>query len=212
MSLPIGPDPEAIWAGLDAKVRNLVRKSERSGLVARPGDLSRDLPAFYDVFAENMRDLGTPVYSPRFFREVAREFAADLSLVIVAKGDDIAAGGLCVAHRGFTEIHWAASRRSWRHAAPNMLLYWTCIAGAARSGKSEFCFGRSTVDSGPHRFKKQWGAAPTILHWEYVLAPGAALPERNPENPRYRLAIRGWQGLPVALTRFVGPPIARHLP
>jgi hypothetical protein len=93
-----------------------------------------------------------------------------------------------------------------------MLLYWDAISGASRAGRTEFCFGRSTEGSGPHRFKKQWGAAPTTLHWEYVLAEGASPPALNPDNPKYRLAIRAWQKLPVALTRWIGPGIAKDLP
>jgi len=212
MSLPLEPDPDAIWKGLDAKVRNLVRKAQRAGLTARPGEPERDLPAFFDVFAENMRDLGTPVYSPRFFREILREFPQDVDMTVVEQGTELAAAGICVTHGGFTEIHWAASRRRLLPSAPNMLLYWESIARAAAAGRTEFCFGRSTEGSGPHRFKKQWGAIPTRLHWEYVLAEGASPPSRNPDNPRYRLAIRAWQRLPVAVTRVIGPPIVRHLP
>jgi hypothetical protein len=72
--------------------------------------------------------------------------------------------------------------------------------------------GRSTEGSGPHRFKAQWGAVPTRLRWEYVLAEGEELPGLHPDNPRFRLAVRVWQRLPLALTRWLGPPIVRHLP
>ncbi len=212
MALPLDPDPDAVWKGLDAKVRNLVRKAQKSGLTVRPGDPERDLPAFYDVFAENMRDLGTPVYSPRLFEAVFREFPADAALTMVELGAETAAAGICLKHRGVTEIHWAASRRSLRAASPNMLLYWETIAGAARDGLAEFCFGRSTEGSGPHRFKKQWGAVPTPLHWEYLLAPGKEMPRLNPENPKLKLAIRTWQKLPLPLTRRIGPGIVRYLP
>jgi FemAB-related protein (PEP-CTERM system-associated) len=211
MSLALA-DPDTMWKSLDAKVRNLIRKAEKTGLGVRAGDPGRDLRSFYDVFAENMRDLGTPVYARRFFEEVFREFPDDLALTLVEKDGDVAAAGICIAHGGFTEIHWAASRRRWRAASPNMLLYWDAISGAAKAGRAEFCFGRSTEGSGPHRFKKQWGASPTPLHWEYVLAPGASPPGLNPENPKYRIAIRTWQWLPVAVTRWIGPAIAKDLP
>jgi serine/alanine adding enzyme len=63
MRLPLGP---AMWDGLDRKVRNQIRKAEKSGLVVERGgeELIGD---FYSVFARNMRDLGTPVYSRRLF-------------------------------------------------------------------------------------------------------------------------------------------------
>ncbi|GJM44158.1 MAG: hypothetical protein DHS20C21_10000 [Gemmatimonadota bacterium] len=212
MSLPLHDDLDLLWKDVGSKVRNLVRKAEKADLKARHSQGDQDLDAFYDVFVENMRDLGTPVYSGRFFREVFREFPDDVRMTVVEKDGRVAAAGICVAQGGFTEIHWAASRRDMLRSSPNMLLYWECISTAAREGLTEFCFGRSTEDSGPYRFKKQWGAQPTPLHWEYILAPGKELPEINPDNPKYRAAIRVWQRLPMPVTRWLGPPIVRHLP
>ena len=54
-------DAEALWTALDRKVRNQVRKAEKSGLAVETAAPSW-LDDFYDVFARNMRDLGTPVY------------------------------------------------------------------------------------------------------------------------------------------------------
>jgi hypothetical protein len=159
-----------------------------------------------------MRELGTPVYSPRFFREVCREFPDDVRLSVVEGESGVAAAALCVTEGGFTEIHWAASLREMLPFSPNMLLYWEAIAHAADRELSEFCMGRSTEGSGPHRFKTQWGAVPTRLRWEYVLPDGAELPGLNPDNPKFRLAVHVWQRLPLPLTRWLGPPIVRHLP
>jgi hypothetical protein len=32
------------------------------------------------------------------------------------------------------------------------------------------------------------------------------------DDPRFALAIRVWQRLPLVVTRVLGPPIVRHLP
>ncbi len=212
MSIDLSPGADALWDAIGPKVRNLVRKAEKAGLVAREGDPARDFDAFYDLFAENMRDLGTPVYDGRFFREVLQTFPDSTRLSIVEQGGVPAAAALCVRHGGFVEIHWAASRRELLAAAPNMLLYWEAISHSARAGLRTFCFGRSTVDSGPYRFKKQWGAVPTPLAWEYLLAPGAAVPGLHPGNPKFRLAVGTWKRMPLGMTRFLGPKIVRHIP
>lgn len=212
MSLPVDVGPDALWSGVGAKVRNLVRKAEKSGLTVREGDPAKDLDGFYDVFARNMRELGTPVYTKRFFEEAFRVFPDDLRLSLVEGNAGVAAAGVCIREGDFTEIHWAASRRELLSQSPNMLLYWEAISQAARTGVKEFCFGRSTEGSGPHRFKKQWGARPTPLEWEYLLAPGKGMPGLNPDNPKFRLATRVWRRLPLAWTRILGPPIVRYLP
>jgi FemAB-related protein (PEP-CTERM system-associated) len=212
MALDVRTGRDLLWRAIGPKVRNLVRKAERSGLTVREGDPATDLDAFYDVFASNMRELGTPVYTRRFFRECFRIFPRDLRLSVVEREGRVVAGGICVRESDFTEIHWAASDHRELAHSPNMLLYWDCIGHAADHGVAAFCFGRSTVDSGPYRFKRQWGAEPTPLRWEYLLAPGQALPSLNPDSPKFRLATRVWRRLPLPVTRWLGPPIVRHLP
>jgi len=212
MSLDLSGGSETLWNAIGPKVRNLVRKAQKAELVARPGDRERDLPAFYSLFAENMRDLGTPVYTQRFFRELLRAFPDSTRLSIVERDGVAAAAGICITHGSFTEIHWAASRRAMLAHSPNMLLYWEAIDWAAREGLATFCFGRSTEHSGPYRFKKQWGAVPTRLAWEYILAPGAHMPKLNPENPAFRTVTNAWKRIPVPLSKMLGPPIVRHIP
>jgi FemAB-related protein (PEP-CTERM system-associated) len=212
MSIDISTGTDVLWESIGPKVRNLVRKAEKSGLVVHEGTSPRQVDAFYDVFAENMRDLGTPVYTARFFREIVKMFPDSIRLSIVEAGRKVAAAGMCVIHNGVAEMHWAASRRAMRAQSPNMLLYWEAIAHFSRQGLHSFCFGRSSEDSGPYRFKKQWGATPQPLAWEYSLAPGEQLPRLNPDNPKYRAAVGAWKHLPLGVARILGPPIVRHIP
>jgi hypothetical protein len=37
------------------------------------------------------------------------------------------------------------------------------------------------------------------------------MPDLNPNNPKYRLFINGWKRLPVAVSRTIGPWLARGL-
>ena len=83
---------------------------------------------------------------------------------------------------------------------------------AAKRGINIFDFGRSSPDGGTYKFKKQWGAQPETLHWQYWLKNGQELPELNPQNPKYQLMIKTWQKLPVPITKIIGPLISRNLP
>jgi hypothetical protein len=40
---------------------------------------------------------------------------------------------------------------------------------------------------------------------------GKRVPELNPLNPKYRLAIKLWQRLPLAFANLIGPHIAKSL-
>ena len=208
MRLPL---QTGMWDRIDRKARNQVRKAEKSGLtVVRGGaELLRD---FYTVFARNMRDLGTPVYTRRLFEEVARAFPERARVIVVKLKDAPVAAGFTYRTRNMLEIPWASSIRDFNALCPNHLLYWHAIETAVAEGVEVFDFGRSTPGEGTFKFKEQWGAEPVPLHWEYWLAAGDALPDQSPKNPKYRLMIATWKRLPLWLANAAGPGIVRQIP
>lgn len=211
MRLTLQRDAAAAWERIDRKARNQVRKAEKSGLTARSGGLEL-LDRFYPVFARNMRDLGTPVYTKRLFAEVLATFPESARVFLVDHNDVTVAGGITLRHRDMIEVPWASSLREYRSHCPNNLLYWRIIEHAIAAGCTALDFGRSTPNEGTYQFKQQWGAEPTPLHWEYVLDAGRALPDLTPSNPRFSAAIAIWTRLPLAITNFVGPHIVRSIP
>lgn len=212
MLLPLAGSADELWAKLDRKVRNQVRKAEKSGLSAEaPG--AETLKGFYEVFARNMRDLGTPVYTRRFFEEVLATFPDRARLVIIREtgsGRAVAAA-LTWRWRDTVEVPWASSLREFNAMAPNNLLYWTVIQRAIGEGAGVLDFGRSTPGEGTFHFKRQWGAEPLPLCWEYDLT-GGELPDHSPKNPRFGLAIRLWKRLPLPIANAIGPHIVRSIP
>jgi len=209
--LPLDPDAEKMWKALDTKIRTKVRKSQGYGMSAEFGG-EEFLSDFYGVFCQNMRDLGTPVYKIGFFREILHAFPRDTYICRVRhEGRTIAASFLC-GYRDRVEAVWSSSLKEYLKVKPNMFLYWNLFCFAGQQGYRIFDFGRSTVNSGTHVFKMQWGSQTVPLHWDYWLPEGCAMPEVNPDNPKYRFAIQFWQKLPLTVTNAVGPHIARCLP
>lgn len=196
---------------LDRKVRNQIRKAEKSNLVVERGgeSLVRD---FYTVFARNMRDLGTPVYSRRLFEEVLRVFPQRSQLHIVRLNGLPVAAGFTYRTPQRVQLPWASSIRDYNPLCPNVLLYWDAIQFAASTGAATFDMGRSTPNEGTFKFKAQWGAQAVPLHWEYQLLASEQLPNVSPANPKFQLAIALWQKLPVSVTLRVGPMIVRAIP
>jgi FemAB-related protein (PEP-CTERM system-associated) len=204
------PLERGIWERLDRKVRNQIRKAQKSELAVERGgaELRHD---FYAVFARNMRDLGTPVYSPRLFDEVLETFSGVTSVHVVRRRGRPIAAGLTYRHGHTVEVPWASSIRDYNSLCPNHLLYWSVIEAAVADGCSILDFGRSTPDGGTFNFKQQWGARPVPLHWEYRLIEGTSVPDVSPTNARYRLAIEMWKRLPLPLTTRLGPRIVRGI-
>jgi serine/alanine adding enzyme len=208
--MPLAPTEEKLWKGFDPKVRNLVRKGEKHGFVVEWG---RDelLPAFHDVVSQNMRDLGSPFYGVGFFREILATFGDQAELCVVSDTERPAAAALLLHGWGVTEVPTASSLREYNPTGVNMLMYWHLLKRAVARGQQVFDFGRSTTDGPTYKFKKQWGAEPHAATWQYHVLRGV-VGEMRPDNPKYQRAIRLWQRLPLAVTRWLGPLVIRGIP
>lgn len=207
LNLPDFPGP--LWDSFPAKVRNQIRKGEKSGLTTHWGTLDL-LPDFYNVFSTNMRDLGTPVYGRKFFLSILRHFGNDAELCVLRHEGVPVSGALLVHGKGITEVPSASTLRSANKLCANMQMYWNLLERAVARGQSVFDFGRATKDGNTYKFKQQWGAVESPAVWQYALEGEAA--DLRTDNPRYSRAIRLWQRLPIPVTRIIGPSIVRGIP
>ena len=212
MRLVLPDQPERLWSLLDRKVRNQVRKAQKSGLIAQSGGEAL-VPRFYAVFAENMRDLGTPVYPPELFTAVLERFGPHARVHLITLGDgEPVAGAIALSWNGTVLVPWASALKSHRHLCPNMLLYWTMLEQSIAEGAHTFDFGRSSPGGGTHQFKTQWGAHAEPQYWEYVLLRAGKVPDQGPSDGRFNLAIEAWKRLPLWLANSAGPHIVRNIP
>lgn len=210
MILDLADDIDSQWQAFNAKLRNQIRKAEKNDLRSMVGHLEL-LDGFYEVFARNMRDLGTPVYAKIFFRNILETFSDTTRIFAVYHKNRMIAAGIASWFRDTMEIPWASSISDYKSLCPNNMLYWEAIQFAIEHGFSKFDFGRSTPHEGTYNFKKQWGAMPVQLHWQYLMDEGDKIPESNPSNKKYQVAICVWQHLPVRVTRVIGPSIRKRI-
>ncbi|MBV9179921.1 MAG: FemAB family PEP-CTERM system-associated protein [Acidobacteria bacterium] len=207
--LRVEPTDQGRWGRLDKKTRNLVRKSLTCGMTAEFGTTAL-LTDFYAVYRHNMRDLGSPAYASRFFREIMTQFPHDTRICVVRLERETVAAAFLLGFRGALEVAWASSYRRFLNLKPNMFLYWNILQYAAEQGYQQLDFGRSSRGSGTFQFKLQWGAEANDLHWSYWLNQGASLPSTG--DNRMQLAGRLWRRLPLALTNVLGPKLVQHIP
>lgn len=208
--LPIAHDYEERLRRLDQKTRNLVRKSLKFGMSAEVGG-SELLTSFYRIYRQNMRDLGSPAYSRRFFSEILDQFPGESQICVARAGHQEVAGGFMIGFRDTVEVGWASSHRAFLHLKPNMFLYWNILSYAAEQGYRYLDFGRSSRHSGTLDFKMQWGAVASDLYWSYYwLKQEPVVPETR--RGGMQLASRIWKRLPLALTNAVGPSLIRNIP
>jgi FemAB-related protein (PEP-CTERM system-associated) len=211
MTLDLDPNPDVLFKKFTTAHRQDIRGGYKKGLTARIGGLEL-LSDFYAVLSESWRDLGTPIYSLSYLQTVARTFPDITRLCVVYAGQEPAAASLDMLAGETAEGLWLGSRAKFRRQYAGYVLYWELIKNACERGLKKFHLGRSTAQSGAEVFKKKWNAYPIQLYWQYVLRTRREIPQLNVDNPKYQLAIRAWQKLPVPVTQVIGPLIARSIP
>jgi FemAB-related protein (PEP-CTERM system-associated) len=201
--------PDVTWDALKSKVRSQVRRPMKEKAEARFGP--DQLEPFYGVFAENMRDLGTPVLGRAVFEAIRDAFGDSAWFGTVWMDGTPVAGGCGFAWNGEFEMTWASSLRAYNRVAPNMLLYWKFMERAADRGLHTFNFGRCTPGGGTHRFKLQWGGRDETLWWYHREEDaGAATP--SPDEGALSLGPKLWRRLPLAVANRLGPRVVRLIP
>lgn len=208
--------PDAMFSSFSKKLRAQIRRPQKSGFTvdyySAGDDIGRGVADFYKIFSRNMRDLGTPVYSRRLILTILEEFGARATIAIVSGPRGPAACGLLIGCGERVEILLASSIREFNADAPNMLLYWETMQWAYNKGYKVFDFGRSTPDSGPARFKEQWGAAKRELHWYYYPKSKLGSSVQSGDSGSFGLAVKLWKMLPVPFANCLGPFISRQIP
>ncbi len=203
----LSSDPEANLTAIPRKQRAMIRKAQGFGLVSYQTD---DVETLYDLYSESLRNLGTPVFSRRYLRTLREVFADRVEITIVTHANAPVAGVLSFRFRDEIHPYYGGGTAAARAVHANDFLYWEVMARAAADGVRVFDYGRSKRDSGSYRFKKHWGFDETPLPYQYHLFDGQAIPDRNPNNPKYKLFVLTWKRLPLPVSRWIGPVVAPH--
>jgi FemAB-related protein (PEP-CTERM system-associated) len=202
-SLP-GNGDEAILKSIPRKQRAEVRRALTFGLDVAVG---RDAGAHHRVYAESVRNLGTPVFPRALFEAALEEFGNDADILTVSRNGRPVASVLSLYSGGTVYPYWGGGTAEARGLRANELMYYELMRHAAARGCRRFDFGRSKFGTGAFAFKKNWGFEPQPL----VYARWGEARETNPLSPKYRLQIAAWKRLPLWTANRIGPVIAKGL-
>lgn len=205
---PIEQDPEQNLKAIPRKQRAVVRQSLKNGLEAV---VENNVDTVFAVYAESVRNLGTPVFPKRYFRNLKTVFGKDCELLVIRKDGKPVSGVLSFYFRDEVLPYYGGGTRDARKLGANDFMYWDLMSRAGQQGYRVFDFGRSKAGTGAFSFKKNWGFTPTALHYEYRLRTIDRMPEHNPLNPKYQLMIAAWKRLPLPVANALGPFIVRNL-
>jgi FemAB-related protein (PEP-CTERM system-associated) len=207
---PLAADDEAELAAIPRKHRAEVRKGLAAPLTVTTGSDRAARDAHFAVYAESVRNLGTPVFPRRLFDTVIDAFGPDADILTVVRNGTPQASVLSLYWRGSVMPYWGGGTRDARSLRANERMYFALMGRARARGMTSFDFGRSKTGSGPAAYKKNWGFEGVPLAYAHWSADGAVR-DMNPTSAKYRLMVESWQRLPLWLANRIGPIIARQL-
>lgn len=205
----LSPGPEKLLQGLPRDTRYAVRKALKAGL-----EWTEDLTMgeFYELYAQSVHRLGTPVFSRELFTLVRDLFPRQSRLFGVRKGKQAIAGVLCLYFRDQVLPYYAGALPEFYKDSPNNFMYWSLIAQSCAEGLRWFDFGRSKKGTGSYNFKLAWSMQVTDLPYRYSLVRAKEVPHMSPVDGKFQKAVSLWKRMPYACTKIVGPRLIRLIP
>lgn len=207
----LAEDDEGLLLAIPRKQRAEVRKGLDAGLEIAVGSAEVDRRAHYRVYAESVRNLGTPVFPRALFDAVLDAFGDDADILTIRHEGRAVASVLSLYHRGAVLPYWGGGTYDARRLRANDRMYFELMRHARRRGCDRFDFGRSKTGSGPYHFKRNWGFTPEPLTYAVWTAPGAPVRDANPNSTGNSALAAMWRRLPLAIANRLGPAIARGL-
>jgi FemAB-related protein (PEP-CTERM system-associated) len=202
-------DREGLLKSLPTKTRNLVRKALKHTYSSRPAG---NLDAFYGLLLKTYRRHGTPVFPLKFFERIVKRFGPAIDVREIMLEGQVAAASMNFLFRDQMHTYYAASAQELWDKGPNNFMYFDHLLWAGNNGYRTFDFGRSKIDTGPYAFKKHFGATERPLPYEIMLVKRETLPNFSPANPKFAMAIKVWQRMPLPVTRLIGPRFVALFP
>lgn len=207
--LPLAEDDDAQLQAIPRKQRAEVRKSLKGELEVTVGREQADRAAHYAVYAESVRNLGTPVFPRSLFDAVLDAMDSDI-LTVRHKGEPVASV-LSLYHGNAVMPYWGGGTFAARRLRGNDRMYFALMLHARERGCTHFDFGRSKTGSGPYLYKKTWGFMPEPLSYASWTAPGHEARDADPTSAKHAARIALWRKLPLPIANRLGPLIARGL-
>jgi len=213
LDMPLPDDSETLWDSLSKNMRKKVRRARRDGLVGEEGG-PEFLSTFYDIYAANMQELGSPMHSRSFFEALFSRFGDSMLSVVIRlpEANAIAGAAVAMSYNGVLTVLCAHSLSGYTGLFPSNLLYWHLFEAGIARGCRVADFGRSPRDTGIYGFKKSWHMEDHQLH--YTKVPICAEPAMGDgrESSAYALFRKVWPKVPKSLARAIGPRLWARLP
>jgi hypothetical protein len=166
----VNTDTDKYFETLPSKTRNMIRRAQKEGFVAREVEIKKHLSTFRTLYEETMDRNSAPgffAYDDDYYRKLLSLPPNEIGLHAVFKEDKMVAAAIVLLQKQFAFYHLGASElASSRLGAGNLMLF-EMITASAGKGVTFFNVGggRSTAaDDALFTFKKNNGNAVDIFY------------------------------------------------
>ena len=201
-------DPEKNMLAIPRKQRAEVRAGIKNNLQV---EFDTDTRRLYSIYSTSVRALGTPVFARKYFDVLREEFGDACEIATVVHEGKAVASLMTFWFRDEVLPYYGGGLPEARPLSAYDFLYWDLMRRACEKGTRIYDFGRSKIDTGPYRYKKHWGFEPQPLPYAYKLVRSKSVPNLSPSNPKYKHVIEAWKRMPLPVTQWLGPPVAKYL-
>jgi FemAB-related protein (PEP-CTERM system-associated) len=207
-SKELDSDVEKNFLAIPRKQRAMVRKGIEAGLNSV---IDNDVDRLYRAYSESVRNLGTPVFSKKYFETLKEVFADQCEILTVLHNGHLVASVMSFYFKDQVLPYYGGGTELARNLKGNDFMYWEVMRRAVEKGCKVFDYGRSKIGTGSYSFKKNWGFNPKPIFYEFYLVNAKIMPDINPLNPKYKYFISAWKHLPLAVSQWVGPWLSKDL-
>jgi hypothetical protein len=212
--LPLQADPDVLWDGLSKSVKQMIKKSQKMGVMVRLVEKREEMAHYYRLHLHTRsKKHGMPAQPQRFFFGLWDAFAASgtLQVLLAEHEGHVIAGMILLASGSTIRDAYSASDASALSMAPNNLLMWQAIVWGCTHGYKVLDMGRTARDNeGLMSFKRRWGAAKEPLAYYYYPRVGG-LASTAEQSWKFRLLTNCWRQVPLQVAGPLGGCLYKHL-
>lgn len=202
--LQVQASEEAQMKLLKSKLRQKIRKAAKLGYHCTLGGIEL-LDDYYDLYIRKMLRFGSPPLGKVFFENLLTDYRfGEAQIAILYDGENVIASGMALSYLGFNEVCWSATDHNYDRFNVHALICWEMLRSSIAKKHAFFSFGRSTIDSNNHRFKRQWNPIELPIFYNYSEPVGKSIKELT-------FLTEIWKRQPLGTSVFFGHRISKYV-
>ncbi|MGB5665573.1 MAG: GNAT family N-acetyltransferase [Maribacter sp.] len=190
--------------GIQSKLRQKIRKSLKLNYTTKTGGIEL-LDYFYRIYSRRMLEFGSPVLGKVFFENLLEDYKfGDVQITVIFDNEKAISAGFSLSYLGFNELCWSSTEDAYNKYNVNALLFWQMIKTSIAKGHTYYSFGRSTINSSQHRFKKLWNPIEIPIYYNLSHKVKKSIKD-------FQFLTKIWKHQPLRTSQYFGHKISKYV-